>query len=421
MEHSWQHQHWGDIATLEYGKGLRDYKSGAGLYPVFGTNGPIGFHSDALCPYPGVIIGRKGVYRGVVYSDRPFYVIDTAFYVKPKIEIDMRWAYYELLTHDINGLDSGSAIPSTSRESFYSLPVFVPPLEEQRAIAAVLGVLDDKIELNRRMNATLEVMARALFKSWFVDFDPVRAKMEGRTPYGMNAATAALFPAAFTNSSLGPIPQGWEVAPFSETITLFGGGTPKTSITGFWNGGIPWFSVGDAPTDSDVFVTQTEKTITEAGLANSSARVLPANTAIISARGTVGKCALLGCPMAMNQSCYGIRSTEGRGDYFTYYALRAIVSILQRNTHGAVFDTITRSTFHSVQTIVPPTELTRAFDEDVAPYLGRILSNLKESRVLAAIRDALLPKLLSGAVRIRDAMRAAETTSLVRREMVTHE
>jgi type I restriction enzyme, S subunit len=102
--------------------------------------------------------------------------------LKPKAEIDTRWAYYELLTHDINSMDSGSAIPSTSRESFYRLPVLLPPPEEQRAIASILGTLDDKIELNRCMNETLEAMARAIFKSWFVDFDPVRAKPEGRDP-----------------------------------------------------------------------------------------------------------------------------------------------------------------------------------------------------------------------------------------------
>ena len=176
----WRTALWGELATLEYGKSLRDYDSPAGVYKVYGTNGQIGWHSEPLCPYASVIIGRKGAYRGVHYSPDPFFVIDTAFYLKPKVEMDTRWAYYELSTQDINGMDSGSAIPSTSREDFYGLPVQVPPLSEQRAIAHVLGTLDDKIELNRRMNETLEAMARALFKSWFVDFDPVRAKMEGR-------------------------------------------------------------------------------------------------------------------------------------------------------------------------------------------------------------------------------------------------
>jgi type I restriction enzyme, S subunit len=165
MASDWASCRWGDLATLEYGKSLRDYSDAIGPYVVYGTNGPIGKHSEPLCNHAGVIIGRKGAYRGVHYSDKPFFVIDTAFYLEPKVDIDPKWAYYQILTYDINAMDSGSAIPSTSRGDFYGLPVKVPPLPEQRAIAHILGTLDDKIELNRRMNETLEALARAIFKS----------------------------------------------------------------------------------------------------------------------------------------------------------------------------------------------------------------------------------------------------------------
>ncbi len=152
----WTQCRWGDIAKLAYGRGLAGYQTHApSPIRVFGTNGPIGYTSNALASGPGVIVGRKGAYRGIHYSPGDYYVIDTAFYVVPTQEIDLRWAYYELLTHDINGLDSGSAIPSTSRESFYSLEVALPTLQEQRAIADVLGSLDDKINSNRRLKACL--------------------------------------------------------------------------------------------------------------------------------------------------------------------------------------------------------------------------------------------------------------------------
>jgi type I restriction enzyme S subunit len=107
MSFEWTRTTWGEVATLEYGKALRDYQNIVEGFPVYGTNGPIGFHDTALCKTPGVVIGRKGAYRGVHYSSRPFFVIDTAFYLKPKAEIDMRWAYYALLTCDINNMDSG--------------------------------------------------------------------------------------------------------------------------------------------------------------------------------------------------------------------------------------------------------------------------------------------------------------------------
>ncbi len=408
MSSQWRERRWRDIATLEYGKGLRGYKDGNGSYPVYGTNGLIGWHSEPLCNHPGVIVGRKGAYRGIHYSEKPFFVIDTAFYLEPKTNIDLKWAYYELLTHDINSMDSGSAIPSTSRDAFYHLPVRVPPLEDQRAIASVLGSLDDKIELNRRTNETLEEMARALFRSWFVNFDPVRAKVEGHQPFGMDEEIAALFPDSLEDSLIGEIPSGWKADSFSEMIELTGGGTPKTSVDEYWNGEIPWFSVVDAPRDSDAFVISTEKQITEAGVTNSSTKILPVGTTIISARGTVGKCALVGVPMAMNQSCYGLRGRDEQGDYFTYFATRRMVAELQQHAHGSVFSTITRNTFRGVKIPVPPSDLSRKYDDAVSPYIRRILTNLHQSRTLAAIRNALLPKLLSGEIRVREAEEIGE-------------
>ena len=212
----WRDAHWVELATLEYGKSLRGPEATTGPYRVYGTNGPVGWNAEPLCTFPSVIIGRKGAYRGVHYSSAPFFVIDTAFYLNPKVTMDTRWAYYSLLIQDINGMDSGSAIPSTSRDDFYALQVKLPPLEEQREIAGVLGAFDDKIELNRRMNETLEAMARALFTSWFVDFEPVRAKIDGRwrrgeSLPGLPADLWDLFPDRLVPSQLGDIPEGWEV------------------------------------------------------------------------------------------------------------------------------------------------------------------------------------------------------------------
>ncbi len=134
----WGATRWGELVTLEYGKGLKGYAGEAGEYPVYGTNGKIGRHSKPLCTHPGIIIGRKGAYRGVHFSSQPFFVIDTAFYLKPRASVDLRWAYYDILRLDINKMDSGSAIPSTSREDFYNVPVVPPPLEVQQAFSSLL-------------------------------------------------------------------------------------------------------------------------------------------------------------------------------------------------------------------------------------------------------------------------------------------
>ena len=332
-----------------------------------------------------------------------------------------------------------------------NIEVPLPPLPEQRAIAHILGTLDDKIELNRRMNETLEEMARALFKSWFVDFLPVRAKQRARTPAcvrrtgrqtgdpvrakaalitpppggsdwtveraraylpaarglaqaglaGMDASIADLFPDRLVDSELGPIPEGWEVGVLDDAIELLSGGTPRTSVASYWGGDIPWYTAKDAPSLSDVFVLDTERTITQAGVENSATNILPFGTTIITARGTVGRLACLGVPMAMNQTCYGIRGARGYPNFFTYWNVRRTVDELQSRTHGTIFDTITRQTFKLVETALPPAELAEAFELTVTPVMGRILCNLLESRTLATLRDALLPKLVSGEVRIR--------------------
>jgi type I restriction enzyme S subunit len=134
----WEATNWGKLVRLEYGKGLSGYARHDKIYPVYGTNGKIGSHCEPLCPHPGIIIGRKGAYRGIHFCDVPFFVIDTAFYVEPREKVELRWAYYELLRQDINSMDSGSAIPSTSREDFYSLPVIAPPIEVQRKFVQLL-------------------------------------------------------------------------------------------------------------------------------------------------------------------------------------------------------------------------------------------------------------------------------------------
>jgi type I restriction enzyme S subunit len=250
----------------------------------------------------------------------------------------------------------------------------------------------------------LEQLARAIFQSWFVDFDPVRAKVSGEPTdsicrrLGLTPELLALFPEALEKSVIGEFPVGWKVKPFTDFIEIIGGGTPKTSITEYWNGNIPWFSVVDAPSETDIFAVDTEKKISQAGLDNSSTRLLPQHTTIISARGTVGRLALISRPMTMNQSCYGIVG-RGFGPFFTYFATRELVNVLKKSSHGTVFDTITRDTFYSVRLPMPSSVVAVAFENTIRPLLQRVQQNCEESRTLGALRDELLPKLLSGDLR----------------------
>ncbi len=305
-----------------------------------------------------------------------------------------------IVQEKIGQMHVGTLIPHFKKGDFDKLPIPVPSQDEQRIIGDIYFDLSAKIDLNRRMNETLEAIARALFKSWFVDFDPVRAKAEGRDP-GLPPHLAALFPDRYEDSELGPIPAGWRVQSFADTVEIIGGGTPKTAVAEYWNGEIPWFSVVDAPTGSEVWVVDTEKKVTPQGVENSSTQVLPVGTTIISARGTVGRIALVGAPMAMNQSCYGLRGKVGTNGSFTYFATRELVTTLQQRAHGSVFDTITRDTLAGVLVATPSAALVDAFERMVRAALGRIRAAVLESCTLAALRDALLPKLISGEIRVK--------------------
>ena len=356
---------------------------------------------------PGdVLITNSGtIGRLAVAPDHPF-TFRTTFQksvaiIKPKKDIvDSFYLYYYLnyKNRDLVEFAGGTTQKNLLLKDIRAFDVELPDLATQKKISARLKLLDDKIELNRKMNETMELMARAIFRSWFIDFDPVRAKSQGKKPFGMDDITAALFPNDFEQSESEEIPKGWIKKNLLECVDLIGGGTPKTSNLEFWDGDIPWFSVVDSPNPSDLWVIDTIKKITKAGLDGSSTKLLRPGTTIISARGTVGNLALVGTAMTMNQSCYGIQGKQGFGDYFTYFTVKNLVVELKQNAHGSVFDTITTDTFKKASIIVPSPEarLIERFENKTKDMLELIKSNVHESRELAKCRDLLLPRLLSG-------------------------
>ena len=328
-------------------------------------------------------------------------------YVRPRF---LRWLvrgdqWWEQVRKYIN---VGAVFDSLKCRDIPNFEVLVPPTTAQDQICDALEALDDRIDLLRQTNATLESIAQAIFKSWFVDFDPVRAKAEGREPEGMDAATAALFPAEFEESELGLIPKGWRAVPFTDTVQVLGGGTPKTTVSDYWGGETPWFSVVDAPSPGQVFTFSTEKTVTAAGLQNSSTRLLPAWTTIISARGTVGKLAMAGCPMAMNQSCYGLTPKLDGTEHLVYLSAQRLVVDLKRLAHGGVFDTITKQTLSSVTTVQATAAVALAFAELTRPFFEQIGIGVSRIATLVALRDSLLPRLISGTLRLPSAMEQLE-------------
>jgi type I restriction enzyme S subunit len=404
MAGKWRDLRWGDLATLEYGKALRGYDVAAGRVRVFGTNGPIGWHDEALCTHPSIVIGRKGAYRGVHYSPAPFFVIDTAFYLEPKTNIDVRWAYYELLTQDIIGMDSGSAIPSTSREAFYSLPVRVPPPDEQRAIAHILGTLDDKIELNRRMNETLEAMARALFKSWFVDFDPVRAKAEGRDP-GLPKPIADLFPDRLVASELGEIPQGWRVGTIGDVAVnprrsvqpeAIEVATPYIGLEHMPRGCISLAEWGHPEElGSNKFVFH------HGEILFGKLRPYFHKVGVAPVDGVCSTDILVLTP----------KEHEWFGFLLGHVSSVDFVNHTDASSTGTKMPRTNWQDMARYEVALPPKPLVTAFTEQIRTLVERIIANVHECRTLAALRDTLLPKLLSGEIRVKEAEKVVESVT----------
>jgi len=329
----------------------------------------------------------------------------------------------DFVQNQLEARATGSTVKGIKQSELRKIILPIPPIAEQKYIGKILSDLDDKIHLNNQINQTLESIAQAIFKSWFIDFEPVRAKItakqtgqdperaamcaiSGKTQAELEQmakedfaelqATAALFPDELVESELGEVPRGWVKYSLSKMINLIGGGTPKRSEPDYWNGNIYWFSVKDVPKESDTFVIRTEERITELGLNKSSTKLLPVGTTIITARGTVGKIALVGHEMAMNQSCYGVQGINGVKQFMTYYLIKNAVEVLKKNTHGAVFDTITQATFETVVSIKPDIQILNLFECKVEKIMDQIKNNLYQNHSLIEIRDTLLPKLLSG-------------------------
>jgi len=280
----------------------------------------------------------------------------------------------------VKSVKGGSAQGGANAKNFAEYPINLPPLPEQKAIADMLSSFDEKIELLREQNKTLETLAQTIFKEWFVHFNYPDASGE------------------MVDSELGLIPKGWRVGSLLEVFDLIGGGTPKTSIDEYWNGGISWYSVVDAPKGSETFVIETEKQISPLGLSKSSTKLLQKGTTIVSARGTVGKLALVGRETAMNQSCYGLKGKDSFGDYYVYFQLKEALNRLKRRVHGAVFDTITQSTFKNIMVSLPDNEVVISYEERVIPIMEKILNNIFQIQSLSKTRDMLLPKLMNGMI-----------------------
>ena len=295
---------------------------------------------------------------------------------------DYRFVYYALCNDYIRlaSLANGGAQQNLNAQQIKDFDIPYPEVETQQKIANILSSLDDKIEVNRRINEQLEELAQALFKSWFVDFEPFK---DGE----------------FVECELGMIPVGWKVGKFTDIVDIKGGGTPKTDIAEYWNGDIPFFTPKDI---NDVFCIGTEKNITDLGLSKCSSKLYSKNTVFITARGTVGKVCMAGRDMAMNQTCYALIGKKKYGQHFIYMQTISIVERMKKKANGAVFSAITTRDFDSEKIIIPSLDIVSNYLMKIEPLYESILHNQQEITHLTNLRDTLLPKLMSGEIDVNE-------------------
>jgi type I restriction enzyme, S subunit len=385
--------------TLQRGHDLPEEQRHPGSVPILGSFGITGWHDELKAHGPGVTIGRSGASFGVAsFSPVDYWPLNTALYVIDFHGNDELFVYYFLKQFDFQSYNSGSAQPSLNRNFIHPVPVDIPPLSEQRAIAHILGTLDDKIEQNRKMNETLEAMARALFKSWFVDFEPVRAKMEGRDT-GLPEHITDFFPDSFEDSELGNIPKGWEVKQVSELCTLGRGASPRP-INDFLNGEVPWIKIADATAAIGPFLFQTKEKLKIEGVSK-SVSVSPGDL-ILSNSATCGMPIFVELHGCIHDGWLYFKNLQSISKLYLYNALIELAEHLIQIADGSVQKNLNIELVGKQLVLVPPGPIRDAFDRQADIFFMRIRESGFESRTLAALRDTLLPKLISGELRVKE-------------------
>ncbi len=291
---------------------------------------------------------------------------------------------------------TGSTVKHTSPTKICAYEFLLPPVSEQRAIAAILGNLDDKIDLNRQMNETLEEMARAIFKDWFVDFGPTRAKIEGREPF-FAPEIWDIFPDNMDDEEK---PEGWEFSTIGNEVEVFGGSTPSTKDAAFWNGDVNWATPKDLSALTVPVLLDTKRQITDAGLAKISSGLLPVGTVLLSSRAPIGYLAITEVPTAVNQGFIAMICNRRISNTFAWLWCVSNMDAILDNANGSTFQEISKRNFRPIPATIATDDVHEAFDALVRPLYLRIVANERESRALAQARDLLLPKLMSGDLRL---------------------
>ncbi len=377
---NWKEYKLSDVMEIKYGKDHKHLSDG--LYPLYGSGGVMRHVEKAIYEEESILIPRKGTLSNLFYVNEPFWSVDTMFWSKINRELAIpKYLFYTLKTFDLASLNVGSAVPSLTTQVLNEVLVSLPNLQTQTAIAEILSSLDDKIELNNKINAALENLAQALFKQWFIDFN---FPNENGEPYKSSGGE-------MMDSELGEIPKGWKVGTLKDEFLLNMGQSPKGDTYNEVSNGMIFFQgrsdFGFRFPSVRVFTTDPKK------IANKY-------ETLISVRAPVGD-----INMAQENCCIGrgLGSISHSNNFFsyTYYKILSLQTELKSyDNEGTVFGSINKETLGNIKVIIPPIEYVKFFDELTKHNDELIFSNTKENQQLSTLRDTLLPKLISGELQV---------------------
>jgi len=352
---------------VKFGNGKSRPKT-EGIHPIYGGNGILGYTAETNYEGEIIVIGRVGAYCGATYyENRPIWVSDNALAAVPKDNNNAKFLYYFLKNMELNQHAQGSSHPLVTQTLLNSLDIEISDEEpEQKAIASVLSSLDDKIDLLHRQNKTLEAMAETLFRQWFVE----------------------------------EAQEDWEEGVLHDVISVKGGTTPSTKKSDYWDGDIYWTSPRDLSNHTSVFIYDTKRKITERGLAKIGSGLLPIGTVLLSSRAPIGYLAITEIPLAINQGYIAIVCDKIVSNYFIYLWCKANMEGIKNSGNGSVFQEIAKSVFKEISITIPPQSLLDNFGKTVSPFFNKIKTNQQQIRTLEKLSDTLLPKLMSGEVRV---------------------
>ncbi len=381
----WKKYKLGELITLKYGKDHKKLNDGS--FPVYGSGGVMRYGNDYIYDDSSILIPRKGSLNNIMFVDKPFWTVDTMFWSIIDQELVLpRFLYYTLCKYDFAGLNVGSAVPSLTVPVIESIEVVIPSIEKQKRILSLLVPLDDKIALNQRINDNLEQQAQALFKSWFVDFEPFK---DGK----------------FVESELGMIPKGWRVGTLNEIGNVVGGGTPSKSKPEYYcSDGIAWITPKDLSILKAKFIFNGEIDITELGYKNSSAKIMPKGSILFSSRAPIGYIAIAQNDITTNQGFKSVIPKKA-GTAFIYLYLKENVDNIESQATGSTFKEASGSLMKAQKVVIPSGHIYDDFENLLQPIFKKQANLEIECRNLSTIRNTLLPKLMSGKLKINNLTR----------------